>query len=290
MTFRPLLQAMRPRQWVKNLLVGAAPAAAGVTATTQWLDVFLAFISMTCAASGVYLFNDIADIAEDRLHPKKIARPVASGALSVRAATIAGCVLTCTSVVLSAVFLNWVTAVLMAGYLALMGLYCVAFRRVIGIDIIIVAGGFVLRALIGASAASIAVSSVFVVFIGCVALFIVTGRRLSEVNTFSLHHIPTTPHRPTLRQYSRTSLWLIICIASAGMVLAYIIWVVTTPLARRAVQAASIPFVIIALIRMLAVLRQGGGDEPELLLYRDRSIQCCAIGWAVAFLLAEYGS
>ncbi len=69
MMFRPLLQAMRPRQWVKNVLVGAAPAAAGVTATTQWLDVLLAFISMTCAASGVYLFNDVADIAEDRLHP-----------------------------------------------------------------------------------------------------------------------------------------------------------------------------------------------------------------------------
>ncbi len=290
MMFRPLLQAMRPRQWVKNALVGAAPAAAGVTATTQWLDVSLAFISMTCAASGVYLFNDVADIAEDRLHPKKIARPVASGALSVRVATIAGGVLTSTSVVLAAVFINSVTAVLVTGYLALMGLYSLVLRKVIGVDIIIVAVGFVLRALIGASAASIAVSSVFVVFIGCAALFIVTGKRLSEVNTFSLHHATTTPHRPTLRQYSRTSLWLIICIASVGMVLAYIVWVVTTPLARRAAQAATIPFVIIALIRMLAILRQGGGDEPEALLYRDRSIQCCAIGWAVAFLFAEYGS
>ncbi|MGB0730423.1 MAG: decaprenyl-phosphate phosphoribosyltransferase [Ilumatobacteraceae bacterium] len=290
MMFRPLLQAMRPRQWVKNVLVGAAPAAAGVTATTQWLDVLLAFISMTCAASGVYLFNDVADIAEDRLHPKKIDRPVASGALSVRLATIAGGVLTCTSMVLAAVFINWVTAALVAGYLALMGLYSVVLRNVIGVDIIIVAGGFVLRALIGASAASIAVSSVFVIFIGCAALFIVSGKRLSEVNTFSLHHAVTTPHRPTLRQYSRTSLWLIICIASAGMVLAYIVWVATTPLARRAAQTATIPFVIIALIRMLAILRQGGGDEPEVLLYRDRSIQCCAIGWTVAFLLAEYGS
>ena len=74
------------------------------------------------------------------------------------------------------------------------------------------------------------------------------------------------------------------------MVLAYIVWVATTPLARRAAQTATIPFVIIALIRMLAILRQGGGDEPEVLLYRDRRIQCCAIGWTVAFLLAEYGS
>lgn len=290
MTFWALLQAIRPRQWVKNVLVGAAPVAAGVTATAQWINVLLAFISMTCAASGVYLFNDVADIAEDRLHPKKTTRPVASGALSVRAATVAGGLLTCTSIVLSAVFVNWVTAALIAGYLALMGLYSVALRKVIGIDIIIVAAGFVLRALIGANAASIAVSSVFVAFIGCTALFIVTGKRLSEVNTFSLNHVTARPHRPTLRQYSPTSLWPIIGMASAGMVLAYIIWVVTTPLAGRAVQVATIPFVIIALIRMLAIFRQGGGDEPEVLLYRDRSIQCCTIGWAVAFLLAEYGS
>ncbi|MGB0149048.1 MAG: hypothetical protein ACPF97_09215, partial [Ilumatobacteraceae bacterium] len=73
-------------------------------------------------------------------------------------------VLTCSSMVLAAVFINWVTAALVAGYLALMGLYSVVLRNVIGVDIIIVAGGFVLRALIGASAASIAVSSVFVIF------------------------------------------------------------------------------------------------------------------------------
>ncbi len=290
MNVRPLFQAMRPRQWVKNLLVGAAPAAAGITATAQWVDVFLAFVSMICAASAVYLFNDVADIAEDQRHPKKDSRPVASGKLSVRAATVSGGVLTLTSIALAAIFINGLTALLIVSYLAIMGLYSLVLRKIVGIDILIVASGFVLRAFIGASAASIAVSAVFVVFVGCAALFIVAGKRLAEVNALNLQRNMSAEYRPTLRQYSTPSLWIIVVLSSAGMLLSYITWVVSTPLSIPVVQAATIPFVVIALIRMISTLRQGGGDEPEVLLYRDRIFQCCAIGWSVAFLLAEYGS
>ena len=288
MKFLSLLQAMRPRQWVKNVLVGAAPVAAGITTATQWANVFLAFVSMVFAASGIYLLNDVLDVGEDRLHPNKISRPVASGALDIRVAAVSGGVLMCVSVVIAAVLINLVTALLVAGYLALMGLYSLSLRKLVGIDISIVAAGFVLRALIGASAVSIAVSPVFVTFIGCTALFIVAGKRLSEMKITRID--PRSVQRPTLQQYTPTSLWIIIAIASAGMLLSYLIWVLTTPLSRQIAQLATLPFVVIALVRMINVLHQGGGDEPEMLLYRDHIIQCCAIGWTVAFLFAEYGS
>lgn len=288
MKFLPLLQAMRPRQWVKNVLVGAAPAAAGITTVAQWMNVLFAFVSMVFAASGIYLLNDVLDVGEDRLHPNKISRPVASGALDISLATISSGVAMCVSVVIAAAFINPVTALLVAGYLALMGLYSLSLRKVVGIDIGIVAGGFVLRALIGASAVSVAVSAVFVVFIGCTALLIVTGKRLSEMKI-----APTGQraiHRPTLRRYTTTSLWIVIVIASAGMLVSYLIWLLSTPLLRPVAQAATLPFVIMALARMITILHRGEGDEPEVLLYRDRIIQCCVIGWTVAFMFAEYGS
>lgn len=279
---------MRPRQWLKNVLVGAAPAAAGVASTIEWIHVLLAFVSMTWAASAIYLFNDVADIAEDRLHPKKVTRPIASGELSNRAAIVSGVILVCASIAIGFIFINAATALLVIGYLALMGFYSLSLRKVAGVDIIIVAGGFVLRALIGATAASIGVSAVFVVFIGCAALFIVTGKRLSEIGI--LEPGPSTPLRPTLRKYSSASLWVIIAAASAGMLLSYLVWLFTTPLARPTVQATTVLFVVVALARLILVLRAGGGDEPEELLFNDRIFQCCAIGWTLIFLLAEYSS
>ena len=180
---RALVRAVRPRQWVKNLLVVAAPLAAGKVGDGDVIAAtLLALVSFCLAASAVYLVNDTADREVDRLHPTKRLRPIASGALAVPVAlTVAGVLAT------AAVAVGWVAdpmlAVLVASYLLLQVLYAVRLKHEPVLDISVVAAGFLMRAVAGGIAADLPLSQWFLLVSGFGSLFIVAGKRYSELHT-----------------------------------------------------------------------------------------------------------
>ena len=177
-----LLRTARPRQWIKNVLVFAAPGAAGVL--DDWPAVgyaMLAFVSFCLAASGVYMWNDALDVDADRLHPTKRFRPVATGVVSVRAAEVCGTLAIVLALAVAAGTGRWQTVVVVAVYVALIITYSVWLKHVPVLDIVAVASGFVLRAAGGAVAVDVPMSSWFVLCTVFGSLFIVTGKRYAEL-------------------------------------------------------------------------------------------------------------
>lgn len=166
-----IVKAVRPRQWVKNVLVLAAPVAAGTaTESDVLLPVALAFVVFCMAASGIYLVNDAMDVEADRAHPTKRFRPIAAGVLPVNLAFGMAVVLLGGSIALS--FLaNWQLAVVMAVYIGIQLAYCFGLKHQAVLDICIVSSGFLLRAIAGGVAAEIALSQWFLLVMAFGSLF-----------------------------------------------------------------------------------------------------------------------
>ena len=281
------LSALYPKQWVKNVLVFAAPAAAAQLGTGTAVELTFTFVMMTCAAIGTYFINDVCDVEEDRLHPIKRHRPVASGSVSTRTAAVVGVLLMTCAIVGAAVVVNQRTACVIGVYVIVMTLYNLALRRIAFLDLAIVSSGFMLRAYAGATAVSIPVSVTFIGVVGCGALLLVAGKRLAELSAFGADGVGG--RRPTLERYSPTTLWTIVTAATVGTALCYLTWVSTSHLNHATVQVVSFLIVSVVLGRYLMLLRSGEGEAPEDLLYRDRVIQVSAIAWGILFAVAVYG-
>ena len=177
---RVLLRACRPRQWIKNILVLTAPVAAGIAFQPRAaLEMAVAVVAFTLAASGIYLVNDVVDVEADRAHATKKRRPVASGELSVRAAWTAGLVLLLGALVISAL-LTWQLLVVVAIYEAVQLWYCLGMKHEPVIELTSVASGFLLRAIAGGVATHIALSQWFLIAAGFGALFMAAGKRYAE--------------------------------------------------------------------------------------------------------------
>ena len=215
---------MRPRQWVKNLLVVAAPAAAGALADDEVLRrVCVATVAFCMLASSAYLINDVRDAAEDRLHPRKRRRPIAAGELAADEALLASAVLLAGGLLLAGL-LGPALLAAAAGYVVLTLTYSVVWRHIVALDIVALAGGFVLRAVGGGAAAPVHLSRAFLLVVTFAALMIATGKRYAE-----LARVVTSAGRGGERRVLRSILpdWLRIgSIGCAGVVLvAYVIWV-----------------------------------------------------------------
>src|SRR5438876_2701944 len=194
-----LLEAMRPRQWSKNVFVFAGIVFAGrlfeVRAELRVLAVFFVFCA---AASSVYLANDVADRASDAHHPVKSLRPVASGRLSPSAALVASALLGIAALA-GAALLNLGTLLLTVAYLVSTLAYSFGLKRVFLLDVMIVAGGFVLRAAVGAAAIDAEISPWLLVCSFLLALFLALGKRRAEL---VLLGDEAASHRPALGHYS----------------------------------------------------------------------------------------
>ena len=186
-----MIKALRPKQWVKNVLVLAAPAAAGAEALFHGrvlLDVLLAFVVFCLGASSIYLINDAKDWREDQEHPTKRFRPIASGVLPIKLAYVMAVVLICLSIGLS--FLATAgpqLAIVMAIYIALQLGYCFGWKHMPVIDIALVSSGFMLRTMAGGVAAGIELSQWFLLVAAFGSLFMASGKRYAEL--LSLIHI-----------------------------------------------------------------------------------------------------
>ena len=179
---RGLVRLARPRQWTKNLLVFAAPAAAGVLDNRgPAIDALIAFVAFCMAASGTYYINDARDADADRLHPTKRTRPVASGVVPVAIAYAGGAALLAASVALAFVATPELAATVV-GYVVLTTAYSLGLKNVAVVDLVAVAAGFVLRAVAGAAATDVPISDWFFIVTSFGALFIVSGKRGAEAS------------------------------------------------------------------------------------------------------------
>ncbi len=282
-TARVLMRACRPRQWSKNLLVLAAPCAAGVIGRPQVAaQVAGAFLVLCLVSSATYLVNDVRDREQDRLHPRKRLRPVAAGEISSRLALSLAAALAFVGVAGATAITPGLGAVA-CGYLALTASYSLWLRRVVVADILAIAAGFVLRAVAGGVATDIYLSRWFVVVTACCAIYLVAGKRYAELRD----HAESAPTRPTLRRYSPASLRLILFAAGGLATIAYTGWAFTRP-SHVVWYALSIVPLLAWLVRYALLIGAGAGQAPEELVLRDRTLLALSVTWSALFLGGVY--
>lgn len=282
-----LVRTARPRQWIKNLLVFAAPAAAGaLVSPATALSTVGAFLAFTAAAVATYFVNDAADAEADRRHPVKWRRPVAAGVISPKAARLIGGVVAAAALGI-ALAVDWPLAACVAGYLVLTGGYSAGLKNVPVLDVLVVAGGFVLRTAAGAAATGVRVSSWFLLLTLFGALYLVTAKRVGEQNREQL--IPGA-RRPVLAGYSPAWLQQILTMTLTGTVVAYAAWAfqylghdVALPL----LAVSLVPF-LAALMRYSLLVARGDGETPENLLTSDRFLMIAGLLWAATAGAAIY--
>jgi decaprenyl-phosphate phosphoribosyltransferase len=280
---RMLLRACRPRQWSKNLLVLAAPCAAGVIDQPRVAaQVLGAFVVLCLVSSATYLVNDVRDVEQDRQHPRKCKRPIAAGELSEQAALRIAALLAVLGLALGTAITPGL-GVLALVYLALTASYSLWWRRVVVIDILAIAAGFVLRALAGGVATDIYLSRWFVLVTAFCAIFLVSAKRYAELR----EHSGSGPARATLRRYSLGSLRLILAGAAGAAGIAYISWAVTRPAHVAWYVLSVVPF-LLWLGRYAVLIGAGAGQAPEELILRDRTLLALSVAWGLLFLGGVY--
>lgn len=286
-----LVRTARIRQWPKNVLVFAAPGAAGVLTHGHALLRTLAAVGLFCViSSGTYFLNDALDVDADRLHPTKRFRPVAAGAVSVRLAWATGTVLMALALGLGTA-LTWRLGVVLAIYLAIQFAYSFYFKHQPIYDLAAVSAGFVLRALAGAVAVPVPVSQWFLIVATFGSLLMVTGKRVAEHAELGDER---GAHRATLDQYSSTFLRTVLGISAACAILGYCLWAFSFQTAALHhhdqiwFQLSIVP-VMIALLRFTFLVEAGHGAKPEELVLADRPLQLMGIVWALLFAIGVYG-
>lgn len=288
-TARALVRLARPKQWLKNVLVVAAPGAAGVLGQSKALfETIVAFVCFCLAASGTYYINDAVDAEADRLHPTKQHRPIAAGAVTPKTALIGGGVLIAAAIGLS--FLaRWQLALVIGGYLALTVAYSLWLKHEAVLDLAAVAAGFVLRTIAGGVAVGVAISPWFLIVAGAGSLFMVTGKRHAELLELGDDAVG---HRRALEVYSQSFLSYVRGVASSVAILAYCLWAFEKSSAVGSstwFELSIVPFVL-GILRYALMLEQGRGGAPEDLVLSDRVLLAIGLAWAFVFVFAVHGA
>ena len=279
---RAWIRAVRIRQWPKNVLVFAAPAAAGALERGGVLArVSLAAFAFCLLSSGAYLLNDLRDAQEDRRHPVKRHRPIASRAIARGQAF---------AVAIGALALGLaVSAALGPGSLAVAGAYVAlnfsytAWLRSVAIaDIAAIAGAFVIRAIAGGVAADVPISRWLFVVVSFAALFVAAGKRYADFLDPGCAR-----SRQVLKEYNADFLRMVIGTACAVALGAYCLWAFGPPTRGEAVtwhELTIVPFAI-ALLRYGLLVTGGRGGAPEEILLADRFMQLTGVAWLLTFAL-----
>ncbi|HTM84563.1 MAG TPA: decaprenyl-phosphate phosphoribosyltransferase [Mycobacterium sp.] len=281
---------MRPRQWVKNVLVLAAPLAAlGGDVHYDYAEVgskaLVAFVVFCLAASATYLVNDARDVEADRAHPTKRFRPIAAGVLPVGLAYALAAVLAAASLAIS----WWLTpglALVMAIYLAMQLAYCFGLKHQAVLDICIVSSGFLLRAIAGGVAAGIYLSQWFLLVMAFGSLFMVAGKRYAEKQ---LAEQTGAKIRKSLESYTSTYLRFVWTMSATATLVCYSLYAFERDSGSGSWYAVSIIPIIVGILRYAVDVDGGMAGEAEDILRRDRVLQLMALAWigtigaAVAF-------
>lgn len=278
-----LVREARPKQWAKNVLVFAAPLAAGVLLEGRVIvRTCIVLVAYCLAASGSYYLNDVWDAEADRHHPMKRNRPIASGLVPVPMATAVGGLLGAAGLGL-ALTLGWKSAVTLGVYLLVTTCYTLGLKHVAVVDMACVASGFVIRALAGGVAADVPISEWFLIVAGAGSLFIVAGKRHGEYLEMGDDRAFS---RPTFATYTVDYLRFVWMVAAGVAITAYCLWAFEQASAHADpvwYQLSVIPFVL-AMFRYGLRIEQGHGGAPEDVIMADRTLLVVGVAW-----LALYG-
>jgi decaprenyl-phosphate phosphoribosyltransferase len=284
---RGVLKTMRPRQWVKNVLVLAAPFAGGeLFAPGIAVQLVVAFAAFSLAASGIYLINDANDVAADRAHPTKRLRPIAAGIVPVRLAVLVAVVLLAGALALS-LLAGLPLLVVLGVYIAVQLSYCFWLKHQPVLDICIVASGFLLRAIAGGAATGIPLSQWFLLSAGFGSLFMVAGKRYAEM---ALAERTGAKIRKSLESYSASYLRFVWALSATTLIMTYCLWAFEIREAEHNTVwsvISIVPFVI-AVLRYSVDVDGGNGGEPEEIALGDRVLQVLAFTWIGTLVLAVY--
>jgi decaprenyl-phosphate phosphoribosyltransferase len=285
---RSFLREARPKQWVKNVLVFAAPGAAGVlTEPAQLGRTLIAFVAFCLAASGTYFLNDAMDAEADRQHPTKRNRPIAAGLITTAQAKVTAVVLIVLALAISAPLNNGRLLLVVAAYVVVTVSYTLWLKHEPVLDLGCIAAGFGLRAIAGGYATDVQLSNFFLIVVGAGSLFIVAGKRHAELAELGES---SSDHRQTLGEYSDSFLNYVRAVTSGVAITGYALWAF-----ERAAEVGNtfwfrlsiVPFVL-AILRYALTVEQGGGGAPEEVVLRDRMLQLLGVVWVATFAIGVH--
>jgi 4-hydroxybenzoate polyprenyltransferase len=284
-----LLAAVRPRQWTKNLLVFA-----GLIFSQSLHEPALvarsvaAFVLFCLLSGGIYLINDVLDAERDRLHPQKRHRPVASGRLPAPVALAVGIILL-VAASLAAFALSLRLGVVAVAYAALLSAYSAGLKHVVIVDTLIIAAGFVLRALAGVVVLGIELSHWLLLCTILLALFLTFGKRRHELLALEAG---AANHRPILEEYSPQLLDQMIAVVTASTLMAYALYTMAPETQAKLGTTRlplTIPFVLYGIFRYLYLLyRRDLGGNPSELFVTDRALLLSVALWGASVIVILY--
>jgi decaprenyl-phosphate phosphoribosyltransferase len=275
-----VIKAVRPRQWLKNVLVLAAPVAAlGGNIRYDYrevaVEVLIAFVAMSLAASSIYLVNDARDVEADREHPTKRFRPIAAGVVPEWLAYTLAAVLA-----VAALGISWLATpnltLVVAIYLVIQLAYCFGLKHQAVLDICIVSSGFLIRAIAGGVAANIPLSQWFLLVMAFGSLFMAAGKRYAEMQ---LAERTGAKIRKSLESYTSTYLRFVWTLSATAMVVCYSLWAFERDGANASWYAVTIIPITIAMLRYAVDVDGGLAGEPEEIALKDRVLQLLFLAW-----------
>jgi len=285
----PYVRLLRPAHWTKNVFVLAPLVFAQQLTDPEALRRgLLAFVSFCLASSAVYVFNDIRDRAEDRLHPIKRNRPIAAGTISVASATVLGGLLAASAIAV-AVFFGGQFLIILIIYLILNQFYSAGLKHVVILDVMIVSLGFVLRVLAGGVAVRVQVSAWLLLCTFLIALFLAFSKRRHELQLLA---DDASDQRPVLSHYSPSFLDQMINVVTASTVVAYAMYAISPETAEKFHTRHliyTIPMVLFGIFRYLYLIYQRPSTRnPTEAILRDPPFLINILVWALAVLWIVY--
>ncbi|HSF01888.1 MAG TPA: decaprenyl-phosphate phosphoribosyltransferase [Solirubrobacterales bacterium] len=294
-----LLVAMRPQEWIKNLLVFAGLLFSGkLDEGAQVLDATLAFSAFCAISSAGYLFNDLRDAAHDRLHPEKRLRPIASGELPVGVARTCAAALAVVGVALALIGVSTEVAGMVALYGAITAAYSLILKQLVILDVMTIASLFLLRVLAGAVAVEASASEWLLLCTAMLALFLGFTKRRQEAmmeqsssaaSSSGTAAVPSSPAtRPVLEHYSLGFLDQMVAMVTAAAIMSYAIYAVNSPLIGSRMLATA-PSVLYGIFRYLYLIYDRGDTRStSAILTKDPGMIFAAVTWIGAALAMLY--
>lgn len=276
-----LIKEIRPKQWTKNLLVFASAIFAGTFLNPNaFLNAAVAFLAFSFMSSSIYIINDIKDVEKDRMHPDKCHRPIASGSISVPQAMILKVIIFISSLALGFI-LNYQVVIVLLVYFVINLLYSFHLKHVVIVDVMLIAFGFVLRAVAGAVAVGGVLTSWFVLCTLLLSLFLALGKRRHELNLFKES---PSGHRKVLDYYSLKLLDQLMTIVTGVAIMFYSMYAATED----SRMMYTIPFVIYGVFRYYYLIHmENAGGKPEDVLLTDHHILVTVILFGASVIVIK---
>ncbi len=284
-----IIKSLRPYQWTKNLFVFAPLIFSQNIFNVPLVITSLFAFAVFCVLSGaVYIWNDMRDVEEDRLHPIKSKRPLASGRLGKGPAAGAfvffsvlglGC----------ALLLDFTFFILALGYVLLQILYSTWLKHVVILDVLLIAAGFILRVSAGGVVIAVDVSEWLLICMFLLALFLALSKRRHELVLLEEN---ASNHRPILQEYSPYLLDQMISVVTASTVVAYCLYTISDATVAKFGSSRliyTVPFVLYGIFRYLYLIhKKGGGGSPESIILKDKPFLAGILLWIISAVIILY--